>query len=131
MNHISIIGNIATDIEPRTTQSGVNTCNFRVAVRRRYANAQGVRESDFLTVVCWRGTADYVAKYMHKGSKIAVEGSIQVRQYDAQDGSKRTVTEIIADSVEGLDKREEGQHAQPAQDNGGFVEVENDSELPF
>lgn len=129
MNKVMIIGNIATDIELRTTQSGVNTCNFRVAVRRRYANAQGVRESDFLTVVCWRGTAEYVAKYMHKGSRIAVEGSIQVRQYDAQDGSKRTVTEIIADSVEGLDKREDG--AQPAHDNGGFVEVQDDSELPF
>jgi len=83
-----------------------------------------------LQIVAWRQTADFVTKYLRKGDKVAVEGSIQTRSYDAQDGSKRHVTEIIADSVESMGRRRED-GAQPAHDNGGFVEVQDDSELPF
>ena len=100
MNKAILIGNLANDPESRTTQSGIAQCTFRLAVQRRFANQQGVREADFLTIVCWRQTAELCARYLSKGRRVAVEGSIQTRSYDAQDGSKRWVTEIIADNFE-------------------------------
>ena len=142
MNKVILIGNLANDPESRTTQSGIAQCSFRLAVQRRFKGANGERETDFLPVVCWRQTAEFAQRYLAKGRKVAVEGSIQTRSYDAQDGSKRYVTEIIADSVEAVGGREEGaqgtqnarstQNAQkPAHNHqGGFTEV-NDDELPF
>ena len=135
MNKVIIIGNLANDPEAFTTQSGISRSTFRVAVQRRFTNAQGVREADFLPVVAWRQTAEFCKRYLTKGRKVAVEGSLQTRSYDAQDGSKRYVTEIIADSVETLDKRQEGEQrpadAPPQQPRGGdFTEVEDD-DLPF
>ena len=142
MNKVILIGNLTRDPEAFTTQSGVSRSTFTVAVQRRFANAQGVREADFIPVVAWRQSADFVNRYLTKGRKVAVEGSIQTRSYDAQDGSKRYVTEIIADSVEALGSRDDGQ-ARP-HDNGptpppavpaapssnDFTEVDDD-ELPF
>ena len=139
MNKVILIGNLANDPESRTTQSGIAQCSFRLAVQRRFKGANGERETDFLPVVCWRQTAEFAQRYLAKGRKVAVEGSIQTRSYDAQDGSKRYVTEIIADSVEAVGGREDGaQGAQsanraqePALDHQmGFTEV-NDDELPF
>ena len=143
MNKVILIGNLASDPEAFTTQSGISRSTFRIAVQRRFANAQGVREADFLTVVAWRQTADFCNRYLSKGRKVAVEGSIQTRSYDAQDGSKRYVTEIIADSVEALGGREEGGAAPRPRDEGptpppaapaagmsDFTEVDDD-ELPF
>ena len=98
MNKAILIGNLASDPETRTTQSGIAQCSFRLAVQRRFANQQGVREADFLQIVCWRQTAELCARYLSKGRKVAVEGSIQTRSYDAQDGTKRYVTEIVADT---------------------------------
>ena len=134
MNKVILIGNLANDVESRTTSSGIANCTFRLAVQRRFANSQGVREADFLPIVCWRQTAEFCAKYLSKGRKVAVEGSIQTRNYDAQDGSKRYVTEIIADNVEFLSSKESsgdeaGKHAQ-GYGVGEFVEVDDDS-LPF
>lgn len=145
MNKVILIGNLANDPESRTTQSGIAQCSFRIAVQRRFKGANGERETDFLPVVCWRQTAEFAQRYLAKGRKVAVEGSIQTRSYDAQDGSKRYVTEIIADSVEAVGGREDGaQNAQNAQNvqnargaqkpaqnrQMGFTEV-NDDELPF
>ena len=142
MNKVILIGNLANDPESRTTQSGIAQCSFRLAVQRRFKNASGEREADFLPVVCWRQTAEFAQRYLAKGRKVAVEGSIQTRSYDAQDGSRRYVTEIIADSVEAVGGREDGaqgaqsanraqQAQEPAQDHQmGFTEV-NDDELPF
>ena len=143
MNKVILIGNLANDPEAFTTQSGISRSTFRIAVQRRFANAQGVREADFLTVVAWRQTADFCNRYLSKGRKVAVEGSIQTRSYDAQDGSKRYVTEIIADSIEAVGSRGEEGGARPM-DNGptpppaapavpsanDFTEVDDD-ELPF
>ena len=142
MNKVILIGNLANDPEPFTTQSGISRSTFRIAVQRRFANAQGVREADFFTVIAWRQTADFCNRYLSKGRKVAVEGSIQNRSYDAQDGSKRFVTEVIADSIESVGSRGDGQArprdegptpppappAGPAMNN--FTEVEDD-ELPF
>lgn len=141
MNRVVITGNLARDPEAFTTQSGISRSTFTVAVQRRFAGADGHREADFLTVVAWRQTADFCNKYLTKGRKVAVDGSIQTRSYDAQDGSKRYVTEIIADSVEALGNanKDNGPTPPPSregkankQDSGdGFTEVEDDDELPF
>lgn len=120
MNRVIITGRMVRDPEARTTQSGVSQSTFDVAVQRRTKNKDGKYDADFLTVVAWRQTADFVNKYLGKGRMVAVKGSIQKRSYTAQDGSKRYVTEIIADSVEGLDK--------PKGD--GFTEVE-DEKMPW
>lgn len=136
MNKVILIGNLANDPESRTTQSGIAQCSFRLAVQRRFKGANGERETDFLPVVCWRQTAEFAQRYLAKGRKVAVEGSIQTRSYDAQDGSKRYVTEIIAGSMEAVGGREDGaQGAQKAQSTAqdhqsGFTEVDDD-ELPF
>ena len=146
MNKVILIGNLANDPEGRTTQSGISQSTFRIAVQRRFANQQGVREADFFTVIAWRQTADFCNRYLSKGRRVAVEGSIQNRSYDAQDGSKRYVTEIIADNIEALGSRDEGSSGQPRQtrDPGptpppaqpanpsmnDFTEVDDD-ELPF
>ena len=143
LNKVILIGNLAADPESRTTQSGISQCTLRLAVQRRFANQQGVREADFFTVICWRQTADFAARYLSKGRRVAVEGSIQNRSYDAQDGSKRYVTEIVADDVEFLSSVQDNSQARQndvppppepmgftPQANGGFTEVEDD-ELPF
>ena len=142
MNRVILIGNLASDPESRTTQSGIAQCSFRLAVQRRFKGQNGEKETDFLPIVCWRQTAEFAQKYLAKGRKVAVEGSIQTRSYDAQDGSKRYVTEVIADNVEAVGGREEGaQNAQNAQNargaqkpaqnrQTGFTEVDDD-ELPF
>lgn len=144
MNKVILIGNLAADPESRTTQSGIAQCTLRLAVQRRFANQQGVREADFFNIVCWRQTAEFCSRYLSKGRKIAVEGSLQTRSYDAQDGSKRYVTEVIADNVEFCDSRPEGgrprtDNPPPVQEppagygmnnNSGFTEIDDD-ELPF
>lgn len=141
MNQVTLIGNLANDPESRTTNSGKAQCSFRLAVQRRFANAQGEREADFFQVVCWGKTAENCAKYIAKGRKAAVEGSIQNRSYDAQDGSKRYVTEIIAEHVEfiggGQGAQEPNAQPQCAPDTGrqagmheGYTEVDDD-DLPF
>ena len=144
MNKAILIGNLANDPESRTTASGIAQCTFRLAVQRRFANQQGVREADFLTIVCWRQTAELCSRYLSKGRKVAVEGSIKTRSYDAQDGTKRYVTEIIADNVEFLGSREDGARtggfdapAAPAPAprpqapaDSGSVDFDDD-ELPF
>lgn len=142
MNKVILIGNLASDPELRRTQSDIPVCTFRIAVQRRFANQQGVREADFIPIVVWRQTAELCARFLTKGRKCAVVGQLQTRSYDAQDGSKRYVTEVIADNVEFCDSRpSEGGH--PRTDNpppppaptghapsGGFTEVDDD-ELPF
>jgi single-strand DNA-binding protein len=100
VNKAILIGNLTRDPELRTGSSGVPVCTFTLAINRRFANKQGVREADFLTIVTFKQKAELCARYLTKGRKVAVEGSIQTRTYDAQDGTKRYVTEIIADEVE-------------------------------
>jgi len=135
MNKVFVIGNVAADVELRKTQSGVSVCTFKLAVQRKFKNAAGEREADFLTIVTWRQLADLCARYLAKGRKCAVSGSLQTRSYDAQDGSKRYVTEIIADEVEFLSPRDSIAQsgvtsATDAPQTDNFVEV-GDSELPF
>ena len=101
MNKVILIGNLVKDPEMQTTASGVSVCKFSVAVNRPYKK-DGETETDFINIVAWRGVADNVGKYLKKGNKCAVTGAMQNRSYDAQDGTKRYITEVIADSVEFL-----------------------------
>lgn len=147
MNKVILIGNLASDPELRRTQSDIPVCTFRIAVQRRFANQQGVREADFIPIVVWRQTAELCARFLTKGRKCAVVGQLQTRSYDAQDGTKRYVTEIVVDSVESVGSRGEASRPRdeaplppvPPAGNpgagsgsapGGFTEVEDD-ELPF
>ena len=131
----------------RTTASGVSCATFTVACQRRFVNQQGVREADFINCVAWRSTADFIGRYMIKGTKVAVDGTIQTRSYDAQDGTKRYVTEVVVDNIEFAGSRGEAPRPRdeaplppvPPAGNpgagsgsapGGFTEVEDD-ELPF
>ena len=100
MNKIFLLGNVSREVEVRTTQNGVKVANFGIAVNRRFTNAQGNREADFFTVIAWRGLAEFAEKYVEKGKKLIVIGSVQMRTYDAQDGTKRNVTEVIAEEIE-------------------------------
>lgn len=130
MNKIIMIGNLASDVETRTTQSGDTAGSFRLAVQRRFVNQQGVREADFFNVVVWRKIAENCAKYLAKGRKCAVVGSLQTRSYE-KDGQKHYVTEIVADEVEFIGgSKDQAQSAPESAESGGFTPVEDD-ELPF
>lgn len=100
MNKVIITGNLTKDPEKRTTQQGTSVTSFTVAVQRRFKNQDGNYDADFINCVAWRGTADFVANYFKKGSRIGVVGSIQTRSYEDNSGNKRYVTEVIADEVE-------------------------------
>lgn len=99
MNKVILIGRLTRDPELRTISNGTSTTSFSLAVNRPFTNQNGEREADFINCVAWRKQAENIAKYCTKGTQVAVEGRIQTRSYDAQDGSKRYVTEVIADNV--------------------------------
>ncbi len=135
MNKVILIGNLTKDPELATTNSGISVCRFTLAVTRNFANAEGEREADFLDIIVWRGQAENCHKYLRKGSKCAVVGSIQKRSYDAQDGTKRYVTEIIAETVEFLNSRNSngGDSQEKVEDKKEVAELEpiDDDTLPF
>lgn len=100
MNKIVLVGRLTKDPELRSTSAGFNTVSFTVAVNRKFKNKDGNYDADFLPCVAFRATADFIAKFFKKGSLIGLEGSVQTRSYDAQDGSKRYVTEVNVENVE-------------------------------
>ena len=150
MNKVYLIGNLTRDPEMRSTSTGIPVCNFSIAVNRRCKNAQtGQQETDFFNIVAWRQLAALCGRYLAKGRKVAVFGSIQTRTYEAQDGSKRTAFDIVADEVEFLSspntgsapssdyhaavspapvQRQQAPSYAPA--DSGFTQVDDD-ELPF
>lgn len=131
MNKAFLIGRLTADPELKRTGTGTAVCKFTLAVTRRYADAQGNRQADFLPVIAWKQMGESCHKYLAKGKKCAVTGEIQTRSYEAQDGTKRYVTEIIAQEVEFLTPKSAGAAAPGATGTpDGFEEVEDD-ELPF
>ncbi len=99
LNCAVIMGRLVADPELRTTPNGISVTSFCVAVDRSFVKAGEERKADFINVVAWRQTADFVTRYFHKGSMIAVQGSIQTRSYEDKNGNKRTAVEIVADNV--------------------------------
>ena len=132
MNKAILIGNLTRDPEMRTTGSGTAVTSFSIAVQRRFANKSGEKETDFIPIVAWKNTAEICMKYLRKGSKVAVSGSIQTRSYEASDGSRRYITEIVADEVEFLTKSTENiasSSLSPASPVSDMQETNED--LPF
>ena len=117
MNKVILIGRLTKDPELRTIASGNATTSFTIAVNRNFTNQNGEREADFINCVAWRKQAENVAKYCAKGSQVAVEGRIQTRSYDAQDGTKRYVTEVVADNVTFLGSRASGSQISESSSN--------------
>lgn len=99
LNVIAVMGRLVADPELRKTNSGISTTTFTIACDRSYAKAGTERQTDFLDIVAWRGSAEFVAKYFRKGQMIAVNGSLQTRTYEDKEGRKRKVFEIIADNI--------------------------------
>lgn len=132
MNKCILIGNLTKDPELSTTTNGVAVCRFTIAVSRRFSNADGEREADFLNIVVWRNIGENCHKFLKKGSKVGIVGNIQTRSYDAPDGSKRYVTEIVAEEVEFLSTRNQDEQTR----SSGSEEVAklqpiDDDGLPF
>ncbi len=100
MNKIILVGRLTKDPEVRTTSAGFNTVNFTVAVNRNFKNKDGNYDADFLPCVAFRQTADFISKFFKKGNMICLDGRVQTRSYDAGDGSKRYVTEVVVENVE-------------------------------
>jgi len=149
MNKCFLIGNLTRDPELRTTTStGVSVCSFTIAISRRSRTASNDstrQDADFIPIVTWRELAENCAKYLRKGSQVAVYGSIQTRTYDAQDGSRRYVTEIVANEVKFLNRivgrdEQEGGYAGPSRSYNAPMQSaptssmdmeEIDEDLPF
>ncbi len=108
MNKILLVGRLTRDPEVRSTSTGTSIVNFTVAVSRNFKNKEGNYDADFLPCVAYRAQADFVSKYFKKGSLIGVEGRVQTRSYDAQDGSKRYVTEVVVENIEFVGGKNEG-----------------------
>ena len=128
MNRVFLIGNCARDIEAYTTQSGIKTVKFTLAVNRKFRDKNGVREADFIPCVVWRERAEFAEKYIVKGKKLAVCGELQTRSYETQDGQKRYITEVQVDEIELLGAK--GEKAE-AQEETKEMTPADDEETPF
>ena len=126
MNRVEFIGNLSKAPDVKQTTSGKNVCSLTIAVNRRYKGADGKTTADFFSVQAWEKLAKLCARYLDKGSKVFISGELRNRSYEAKDGSKRTVTEIIANEIEFLSPKTEP--ATPPVEEWEQVE---DSDLPF
>lgn len=135
MNRCIIVGNLTRDPELSQTQSGTAVCRFSVAVNRPFTNANGEREADFINVTAWRAQAENCAKYLCKGSKVSVCGSIQTSSYEDRNGDRRFRTDLVADEVEFLSKPKEDAAPQetppPKKKTMQELQPINDNDLPF
>ena len=141
MNRVFLIGNLTKDPEVTTTTNDVVNCKFSVAVTRRYNSAGGGKDTDFFTIVCWRGLAENCGKYLRKGSKVGICGSIQNKNYETSDGVKRYSVEIVADEVQFLSTRNDSDVNELPEVNSApsvkaakisdLKPVEGDEDLPF
>jgi len=135
MNKVILIGNLTREPELNETGSGTSYCRFSIAVTRRFANADGEKETDFFNITAWRGQAENCYKYLQKGSKVSIIGSLQNRTYEDKGGNRRTVTDIIAEEVEFLTPKKQEDHEmreierKPRQ--GSMLEEDTDDDLPF
>ena len=135
MNKVFLIGNLTRDPELTETASGVQICRFSIAVTRNYTGSDGERKTDFFNCVAWRGLGESVARYAHKGNKVAVSGSIELRNYEDRDGIKRTAVDIVAQDVEFLTPRQ----SDSGNDDTGYRSggkpalqpFDDDGDIPF
>ncbi|MBE5738882.1 MAG: single-stranded DNA-binding protein [Clostridiales bacterium] len=132
MNKCILVGNLTKDPELTTTSNGVAMCRFSIAVSRRFANSDGERETDFFNIVVWRILGENCHKFLKKGSKVGIVGNLQSRSYDAADGTKRYVTDIVAEEVEFLStKQSDDQPKSSSGDEVAKLQPIDDDGLPF
>ena len=133
MNKIVLLGRLTSDPTVRYTQTGKVVCQFTLAVDRPFANQEGQREADFVPVVIWGKAAELVGNSCQKGHRILVEGRLQIRSYDAKDGTKRWVTEVIANSVEFIERKSDkgGTSGDKSEFDQFGQAVPFDQDIPF
>ena len=143
MNKVFLIGNLTRDPELTETPSGVAVCHFSIAVNRNYTSQDGERQTDFFNCTAWRGQAETIARYTKKGNKVAVTGSVQLRNYEDNQGVKRTAVDIIVQDVEFLTPKANGESfddmmmdapraaAAPAKKKPVLREMDDDNDIPF
>lgn len=132
LNFVVLQGRLTNDPELKTTNSGKSVTSFSLAVERDFST-NGEKETDFINIVAWNGTAEFISKYFNKGKQMIVKGSLQVRKYQTQNGENRYSTEVIADKVYFAgDKEKTSQGENYGDNNGGFIDVaDTDGDLPF
>ena len=140
MNKVYLIGNLTRDPELTETPSGVPVCRFGLAVNRNYSSQDGERQPDFFNCTAWRSTAETIARYTKKGNKIAIVGSIQLRNYEDNQGIKRTAVDIIVQDFEFLTPKGNGEGSfddtdapapTPARKKAVLSPIDDDSDMPF
>lgn len=131
INRVVLVGRLTRDPELRYTPSGVAVANFTLAVNRTFTNQQGEREADFINVVVWRKQAENCANYLHKGRLAGVEGRIQTRHYDNNEGRRVYVTEVVADNVQFLESAGSNRGDQSGQNYGNDPYQDQGSQDPF
>jgi single-strand DNA-binding protein len=128
MNKVILTGRVTKDSELTTTTNGVNIAKNTIAVNRKFKNADGEYEADFINIIAWRNVADLLNKYVKKGDRVGIIGSIQTRSYDAPDGSKRYITEVVVDELEFLESKNV---TKDNPENNAELEHISDDDLPF
>ncbi len=137
-NRVILIGRLTRDPELRYTANGSAVASFTLAVDRNFRNANGERETDFINIVAWRNLGERCSEYLSKGKLAAVEGRLQIRSYEGQDGIKRTVAEVVADDVRFLSPKDSGNAGGSASNFGGGMDdfgvgsmPSTDDDVPF
>jgi len=141
MNKAILVGRLTKDPELKTTGSGVSVCSFTIAVNRRFRNAEGNYDADFINCVAWRQQAEFLSKYFSKGRMVGICGSIQTRNYE-RDGQRVYVTEVVADEVSFVDSKgsadaapssmpQTGSNTTSFGADDGFIPMPADDDLPF
>ena len=135
LNNVIIMGRLTRDPELRRTQSGLAVTSFSLAVDRDFKSQSGEKETDFIDVVAWRSTAEFVAKYFTKGRMAVVEGRLQIRDWTDKDGNKRRNAEVLADNIYFGDAKKDVDSGANRYAGGQFVEVDEDfdtdGDMPF
>ena len=137
MNSVCLMGRLTGDPELKTTPTGVDVTSFSVAVDRSYTPKGQEKQTDFINCVAWRNTAEFITRYFHKGQRIALQGSLQMRSYTDRDGNKRTVYEVVVDRAFFAESKSAQESEPPAysapdvsrQDD--FEDITGDDDLPF
>lgn len=137
MNKVFLIGNLTREPELTETSNGTSVSKFSIAVNRIYKSADGETLTDYFNCVAWKGLADTVSKYAHKGDRIAVTGSIEIKNYEDSKGNKRTSVDVNVGEIEFLSQRQNGNSNKPSNGNKPtnkkpqLQEFDNDGDIPF
>ncbi|MBQ8497206.1 MAG: single-stranded DNA-binding protein [Clostridia bacterium] len=140
LNKVILIGHMTADPELKQTPSGLSVCSFSIGVTRRYTKAGEQTQSDFINIVAWRQTAEFIARYFRKGTAICICGSLQTRTWTDNNGNKRYATEVVADEASFVERKSESTRTDdyqapafntPVSEAPKFEEIAGDDDLPF